>query len=405
VIIIKVSKTQAKVLKTETLTAGQYNAVSVKFTFSSEWDGLTRLAVFKGNGITRTVILDDTNTCYVPAEVTPESGYYVYAGAYGMRDGNIIIPTVNVLIGKVFESAEPGQEAEAITPDLWQQTLTKLDAVESDAENAKNIALSIETRANNGDFKGEKGEALKYEDLTDEQKKDLLKDKADTNHSHTAADVGAYSKQEVDSLITESQNEIYLVSYQMNEKIDEAARQANSNFSEKNHTHVFANYTVQHQDRISLLGITEITEQTELSYPSCHEKQLQAGGEMPTSFFVNFKGSATIEIRATGMMMNDPLWDTYIDVDGVELVGEKISDTEAKYIFSGDINDGVTLTGTYTVFDFVTFSGNRVIYSDGFMSGKQAEKLDNLDTKIGDIDTALDAILAIQAEYIGGDEV
>ncbi len=258
-------------------------------------------------------------------------------------------------------------------------------------------------------------ELTAYSTALDGQIDALDKGKADSDHVHTAEDVGAYSMDTVDSLITETQVEIHIVSMfmdkkydefqqQVTETIDKASEQANTDFAKKEHTHAIANHAVENKERISLLGITEIKEQTEISYPSCNESVLQAGGEMPTTFFVNFKGNASIEIKASGIMMNDPLWDTYVDVDGVEIVGEKISDTEAKYVFNGNINNGITITGTYTEFAFITFSGSRIIYSDGFMSGEQAERLDNLDTKIGDIDSALDELHSYaQALKIGGE--
>lgn len=162
----------------------------------------------------------------------------------------------------------------------------------------------------------------------------------------------------------------------------------------------------ENEDEISLVGITDITYETTDSYPVISDNYVAANGSEEATFFINFKGNATISIISTHLMGTDRFAYGVVKVDGVELRGvehSQIDDQDyTEYTFNGNIKKGIEIQAdAYTKWKFTTFSGSRIIYSDGFMSGKQAERLDNLDTKIGDIDTALDAILDIQSEVVG----
>ena len=56
---ISVSRADATVLETETLTAGRIGLVC-EFVFSSDWDDLEKVAVFDGE-VAREVMLDENN--------------------------------------------------------------------------------------------------------------------------------------------------------------------------------------------------------------------------------------------------------------------------------------------------------------------------------------------------------
>lgn len=85
------------------LTTGMVGAVA-RFSFDGVWDGLTKVAVFKGSGVTRDVLRWDGDAVKIPAEVLREEGD-LFVGVEGHNaDGSLVIPTVwtdriNVLCG------------------------------------------------------------------------------------------------------------------------------------------------------------------------------------------------------------------------------------------------------------------------------------------------------------------
>lgn len=164
----------------------------------------------------------------------------------------------------------------------------------------------------------------------------------------------------------------------------------------------------ENEDEISLVGITDITYETTDSYPVISDNYVAANGSEEATFFINFKGNATISIISTHLMGTDRFAYGVVKVDGVELRGVEHSQIDdqnyTEYTFNGNIKKGIEIQAdAYTKWKFTTFSGSRIIYSDGFMSGKQAEMLDNLDTKIGDIDKALDELHNYATSLIGGE--
>lgn len=108
----------------ELLTAGMSKAVTVQFVFSTEWDGLTKTAVFS-NGKTTVDVLAanwDGDTVPVPHEVLAVPGRHARVGVYGADESGVVLPTVWVGLGKVQPGADPSGDASA-DPSLpvWAQ--------------------------------------------------------------------------------------------------------------------------------------------------------------------------------------------------------------------------------------------------------------------------------------------
>lgn len=162
------------------------------------------------------------------------------------------------------------------------------------------------------------------------------------------------------------------------------------------------------QEKISLVGITTVTAENE-NYisPTIEETYIEANGVVRSTFFVNVNGNVTIEIDATATMPGGvPELQGGVFVDGIRLVAEMdmSNSTECKYYYTGEITSGITLEAQYVKWDFTTFVKNISVYSDGFMSGEQAEKLDTLESQIGDIDSALDELHSYAQALISGGE-
>ena len=115
----------------ETLTSGSVNVYQARFTFSPEWEGLERVAVFTDNQETRPVLLGQDNQCAIPWEVLARPGAYLFAGVCGKKGGETVLPTVWANLGRIRSGALPGMGSQPPTPDLWEQELAlKQDKLE-----------------------------------------------------------------------------------------------------------------------------------------------------------------------------------------------------------------------------------------------------------------------------------
>jgi hypothetical protein len=139
----------------ELLTAGMSKAVTVQFVFSSEWDGLTKTAVFS-NGKTTVDVLAanwDGDTVPIPHEVLAVPGRHARVGVYGADESGVVLPTVWVSLGKVQPGADPSGDASA-DPSLpvWAQLQKQIgDLDDLKTYNKGNLVQAInEARSSGG---------------------------------------------------------------------------------------------------------------------------------------------------------------------------------------------------------------------------------------------------------------
>ncbi|MBP5461194.1 MAG: hypothetical protein J6Y20_03620 [Lachnospiraceae bacterium] len=147
---VSITRADATVTETETLTAGRVG-LECAFTFSGEWEGLQKVAVFEG-AETIEVALGTATVAVVPPECMATAGYNLRVGAYGLSaEEALVIPTVWAKAGKIKDSASPDESSyNYTTPELAAQIMET-------AENAKNIAQAVAQAAENGDFNGADG--------------------------------------------------------------------------------------------------------------------------------------------------------------------------------------------------------------------------------------------------------
>lgn len=115
---------------TERVTSGSVG-MEAQFTFSDDWDGLTRTAVFKGSATQIDVLLTG-DTCTIPWEVLQTSGGMLTIGVYGADgSGTVVIPT----IWRDVRRIEPGTTPGYITPSpATQDELAQIREIAEDAE-------------------------------------------------------------------------------------------------------------------------------------------------------------------------------------------------------------------------------------------------------------------------------
>lgn len=117
----------------ELLTAGMQRAVTVRFVFSPDWDGLTKTAVFSNGRKTVDVLQANwaDNTAEVPNEILAAPGYIARAGVYGTDETGLVLPTVWVTLGKVMPAADPsGDESTNEALPVWQQIQNQIGDLE-----------------------------------------------------------------------------------------------------------------------------------------------------------------------------------------------------------------------------------------------------------------------------------
>lgn len=124
--ILYADKTRLTLREREQLTSGAANVYQVQFQFSEDWTGLARTACFRAGPETVSVLLDESGQCTIPWEALWTPGRTLLAGVYGVRDGQIILPTVWVELGPVLTGARPGGSAQRPTPGVYEQVLERL---------------------------------------------------------------------------------------------------------------------------------------------------------------------------------------------------------------------------------------------------------------------------------------
>lgn len=114
---------------TETLTSGMVGK-EVKLEFSSDWDNLTKTAVFSAGGVTRDVVgVSDVVT--IPAEVLAVPMKRMYVGVYGVAADGKVTPTIRAAGPKILPGADPsGDEGTDPTLPVWAQIQADVEALE-----------------------------------------------------------------------------------------------------------------------------------------------------------------------------------------------------------------------------------------------------------------------------------
>lgn len=149
-IILTASKSCLTASRRELLVEGAVNVNIVQFVFSSDWDGLTKTAVFQAGSDKYSVLLDESNEAPIPWEVLQNPRRTLYAGVYGTNGESLVLPTIWTSLGIIQEGANPGQDTQPPTPDVYSQILQV-------AKDAEDVAQSVRDDADSGKFNGEQG--------------------------------------------------------------------------------------------------------------------------------------------------------------------------------------------------------------------------------------------------------
>ena len=141
-IILTASKSCLTASRRELLVEGAVNVNIVQFVFSSDWDGLTKTAVFQSGSDKYSVLLDESNEAPIPWEVLQNPRRTLYAGVYGTNGESLVLPTIWASLGTIQEGANPGQDTQPPTPSVYEQILAKIGDLDALATSAKDSLVS-----------------------------------------------------------------------------------------------------------------------------------------------------------------------------------------------------------------------------------------------------------------------
>ncbi len=146
---IYVSNNTAQVKKLNDVTRGMVGA-TVLFTFSREWDGLSKTAVFRNNREARDQVnISSNQPVEIPWELIADANGELMAGVCGFDEtGNVVIPTTWAVIGRINPGAIPSDAPAAPpTPDWTQQIQAQTNEALKEATKAKPYATQARLAA------------------------------------------------------------------------------------------------------------------------------------------------------------------------------------------------------------------------------------------------------------------
>lgn len=135
----------------EVLTTGAQNIYQCSFAFSPDWDSVDRTAVFSAGDVRISIPLEGDNQCIVPHEVLAKPETMLFAGIYGTKNGELVMPTIRVSMGKIYPGTQIGDAPVEPTPEIYDQILYQ-------SNQALEAVRSLREEANSGSFRGRDGE-------------------------------------------------------------------------------------------------------------------------------------------------------------------------------------------------------------------------------------------------------
>lgn len=142
--VLYARKNLLEVNQKEMVTSGSVNVYQAQFSFDNAWDGLERTAVFQAGNETISTILDDTGVCIIPWEVLQDAKRTLYAGVYGTKDGEIVLPTIWASLGEIKQGVNPGQSTQPPTPSVYEQILAQIGNLdELDTQTKESLVAAI----------------------------------------------------------------------------------------------------------------------------------------------------------------------------------------------------------------------------------------------------------------------
>lgn len=153
-------KVDLEVNQREIVTSNSVNVYQCQFQFDNSWDGLEKTAVFQAGEETVSTLLDETGICIIPWEVLQDARRTLYAGVYGTKNGNVVLPTIWAKLCEIKEGVNPGESTQPPTPSVYEQILGNignLDELETTAKDSLVDAINEVYETGGGGATGKDG--------------------------------------------------------------------------------------------------------------------------------------------------------------------------------------------------------------------------------------------------------
>ena len=122
---LEAEKNSLTVTERELLTSGSEGVSFVDLSFSEDWTGLEKTAVFRAGDRWASVLLEEDGPCAIPRDVLVRAGKVLRAGVFGIREGEVVLPTVWAELGYIQPGARLGGEA-GPAPGIYEELLEEL---------------------------------------------------------------------------------------------------------------------------------------------------------------------------------------------------------------------------------------------------------------------------------------
>lgn len=134
---VNVTDKDISITKKSLAIVGSVNTDTVQFTFSSEWESITKYACFKNGkaGEEYCIELDSSLQTPIPWEVLKSPGE-LYIGALGITTTAVVKPSLWGLAGTILQGVSPdmGQAPSEPTKTVIQQILDKIDLMQQEIQ-------------------------------------------------------------------------------------------------------------------------------------------------------------------------------------------------------------------------------------------------------------------------------
>ncbi len=122
----------------EAPASGSVEYLEAKFTFSGDWEGTTKTAVFTRNSLVFNQLLDNDGVCKVPHDIIVANGAAI--SVFG-TDGTKRITTNPLFVRINLSGYKDGITPEPPTPTVYEQIIEKLDDVKAEIPDVPTWAM------------------------------------------------------------------------------------------------------------------------------------------------------------------------------------------------------------------------------------------------------------------------
>ena len=145
---LRVTANVAEVVESpEIITSGTIG-LPVEITFDSRWEGLTKLAVFRGGDTTIAVTYPEGGTV-VPWEVLEKPNVWLQIGVYGVNaDGSVAIPTMWATVRVIHTGADPNGADAPATRGAWQEMLDEVNNLKNNLASKQELENHLSDEGN-----------------------------------------------------------------------------------------------------------------------------------------------------------------------------------------------------------------------------------------------------------------